>query len=65
VSKMGYLVSATVVHLLVLFAQLVDLEFEINTDMNSHDCDTPVAISVNANVSEKCDAFILRPKSLS
>ena len=57
-SKIGYLVSVTVVHVLVLSARLVDLEFEINTIMNFQDCDTPIASSVNANVSEKCDAFI-------
>jgi len=65
VSKIGYLVSVTVFRLLVLFAQLVDLEFEINTNMDFHGCDTAIATSVNANVSEKCVSFILRPKSLS
>ena len=60
----GYLVTVTVVHLLVLFAELADLEFEINMIMNFQDCDTPIAISVNA-CSEKCNALILRPKSLS
>ena len=33
-SKIGYLVNVTVAHLIVLFAELVDLELEIDTIMD-------------------------------